>query len=220
VVHDPLQTPKVNTDLVTLISHDMFIPPQFLPTFNSHVIESYLHLLPGVSECFVYMNDDFYFSEPVERSMFMCGIKPHMLLGRMNTPPSGNGFENQHYKNLYHTNILLNRRIYPREDPTKFLRYRIAHTAYVFKKSICEKAWGLFRPELQRQSEYRFRRLGDISDSTVVVVSMLYPWVGIEFGMALPTGALNGTVSSGEDPDDPILMDGMKRYPHPSRYEL
>ena len=43
-----------------IICHENFIPQQFLPTFNSHTIENHLHLIPGLSEYFVYFNDDFY----------------------------------------------------------------------------------------------------------------------------------------------------------------
>lgn len=43
-----------------IIRHEDFIPQEFLPTFNSHTIENHLHLIPGLSEYFVYFNDDFY----------------------------------------------------------------------------------------------------------------------------------------------------------------
>lgn len=43
-----------------IIRHEDFIPHEFLPTFNSHTIENHLHLIPGLSEYFVYFNDDFY----------------------------------------------------------------------------------------------------------------------------------------------------------------
>ena len=43
-----------------IIHHEDFIPHEFLPTFNSHTIENHLHLIPGLSEYFVYFNDDFY----------------------------------------------------------------------------------------------------------------------------------------------------------------
>ena len=46
--------PKIN-----LVNHSDFIPEQFLPTYNSVVIERYLHKIPDLSEHFVYFNDDF-----------------------------------------------------------------------------------------------------------------------------------------------------------------
>ena len=47
--------PKIN-----LVDHKNFIPEQFLPTYNSVVIERYLHKIPDLAEHFVYFNDDFY----------------------------------------------------------------------------------------------------------------------------------------------------------------
>jgi hypothetical protein len=38
---------------------------EHLPTFNSHSIESHLHRIPGLSEHFIYANDDTFFGSPV-----------------------------------------------------------------------------------------------------------------------------------------------------------
>ena len=43
-----------------LVNHKDYIPEQFLPTYNSVVIERYLHRIPDLAEHFVYFNDDFY----------------------------------------------------------------------------------------------------------------------------------------------------------------
>ena len=43
-----------------IVRHADFIPAEFLPTFNSVVIERYMHHIPGLSDHFVYFNDDFY----------------------------------------------------------------------------------------------------------------------------------------------------------------
>ncbi len=43
---------------INWVSHDDIIPNKFLPTFNSHVIESYLHKIDNLNEHFLYLNDD------------------------------------------------------------------------------------------------------------------------------------------------------------------
>ena len=48
---------------VKIVRHSEFIPKKHLPTYNSGVIESYLHEIPGLSEYFIYGNDDVY---PIE----------------------------------------------------------------------------------------------------------------------------------------------------------
>lgn len=46
---------------IRIIHHDEIIDPVYLPTFNSNVIESCVHRVPGLSDYFLYMNDDFLF---------------------------------------------------------------------------------------------------------------------------------------------------------------
>ena len=54
----------LDNDRIELVHHDQVIPEKYLPTFNSNVIESFLHQIPGLSENFIYMNDDFLFGAP------------------------------------------------------------------------------------------------------------------------------------------------------------
>lgn len=52
------------------ITHDKIIEKRYIPTFNSHVIESNLHKIPGLSRKFIYMNDDIMIIKPMEREYF------------------------------------------------------------------------------------------------------------------------------------------------------
>lgn len=45
---------------VSWVDHDVLFSKGDLPTFSSHAIETTLHKIPGISEHFVYSNDDFY----------------------------------------------------------------------------------------------------------------------------------------------------------------
>lgn len=53
-----------------IIRHEEYIPPEYLPTFSSHTIEHNLHRIPGLSEQFVYFNDDMFLLKPLEPSFF------------------------------------------------------------------------------------------------------------------------------------------------------
>ncbi|SCY93135.1 stealth conserved region 3 domain-containing protein [Paracoccus tibetensis] len=55
---------------INWVDHRDVIPQKFLPTFNSHVIESYLHHLPGLAEQFIYLNDDVFVMRPLEPAAF------------------------------------------------------------------------------------------------------------------------------------------------------
>lgn len=66
VVSGQTQVPDwADTANLRIITHTDIIPPQFLPTFNSTTIELFLHRIPGLTEQFVYFNDDFYPVAPI-----------------------------------------------------------------------------------------------------------------------------------------------------------
>lgn len=51
---------------ITVVDHrSIFRDPSVLPVFNSHAIESQLHHIKGLSERYLYCNDDFMFLRPV-----------------------------------------------------------------------------------------------------------------------------------------------------------
>ena len=60
---------KIIPKLIISIIKD-FIPNQFLPSYNSVVIERYLHKIPDLAEHFVYFNDDFYIINHIDKSRF------------------------------------------------------------------------------------------------------------------------------------------------------
>lgn len=51
---------------LVLVKHADYIPEEYLPTFNSGVIEIFLHRIKGLSEHFVYFNDDFFLNAPIK----------------------------------------------------------------------------------------------------------------------------------------------------------
>lgn len=59
---------------ITVIDHrDLFKDPSVLPVFNSHAIESQLHRIEGLSERYVYLNDDVFFMRPTDPELFFEG---------------------------------------------------------------------------------------------------------------------------------------------------
>lgn len=56
---------------VTIIDHRDIFPPGLI-TFNSNVIEQYLINIPGLTEWFLYLNDDVFMHKPVTKETFFC----------------------------------------------------------------------------------------------------------------------------------------------------
>lgn len=53
-----------------IVRHEEFIPPEYLPTFCSHAIELNIHRIPGLSDRFVYFNDDLLVMRELKPSDF------------------------------------------------------------------------------------------------------------------------------------------------------
>lgn len=55
---------------INLVNHSDYIPNHYLPTFNSHTIELNLHRIEGLSEKFVYFNDDMFLNSIIKENFY------------------------------------------------------------------------------------------------------------------------------------------------------
>ena len=72
-----LSNPKVQ-----IVDHTEIMPLNCLPCFNSVVIEHHLHNIPGLSEYFLYANDDMLINQPVTPDFFFA--EDHLPIIRFN----------------------------------------------------------------------------------------------------------------------------------------
>lgn len=72
IVTDNQQPEWLNADhpRIQLIDHRDIMPPEALPCFNSSVIEYFLYRIPGLSEHFLYANDDMFFNADLSPDFF------------------------------------------------------------------------------------------------------------------------------------------------------
>ncbi|MGW0772745.1 stealth family protein [Streptomyces sp. NPDC002835] len=59
-----------DADGVTVVDHRDIFPEGVLPVFNSHAIETRLHHIPGISDHYLYFNDDVFVGSPVTPEAF------------------------------------------------------------------------------------------------------------------------------------------------------
>lgn len=60
----------INRKTLKIVTHDQFIPARYLPAFNSCTIESFLHMVPGLANFFIYGNDDTYIFDSLSEDKF------------------------------------------------------------------------------------------------------------------------------------------------------
>lgn len=95
VVSRDSQVPEwINRDVVNVVTHDMIIPKEYLPTFNSCTIEMFLQNIPNLSEQYLYINDDVIPLNPSQEvDYFENGIAKMNLMRKKSSSP--NVFLNQ-----------------------------------------------------------------------------------------------------------------------------
>lgn len=66
---------NLNAEKLVWIKHEDYIASEYLPVFSANPIELPLHKIDGLSEKFVFFNDDFYLIRPVEKDhFFSCNL--------------------------------------------------------------------------------------------------------------------------------------------------
>lgn len=79
IVSSTSQVPQwLNTNTVRIVYHTDFIPAEYLPTFNSCTIESFLYNIRGLSDKLLYFNDDMFPVGPLTYEDFFVDNKPNL----------------------------------------------------------------------------------------------------------------------------------------------
>lgn len=159
----------VASDIV-VIAHDEIIDTQYLPTFNSHVIEAHLHRIDGLSENFIYFNDDVFVARPLPKEHFFQSNELASLFVAQKSL-------DEMYSKGQHTPTLLAAmycRSLLKRDFGCDINHPLVHTYVPLKKSIYERAWQLYQSEIVGFLPNRFRGQQDLNIATFLVPWMMY----------------------------------------------
>lgn len=140
--------------MVTIVEHkEIFKNPAHLPTFNSQAIEANLHRIPGLSDKYLYMNDDFVVTAPLkEEHFFSKDGKIKVFAGRVkiSKDASKEGLT-AFVCSVKNMDAWLDAN-YKQES-----RVIIAHAPYVMKKSLIEEFESKHGDVLDITSSHPFR---------------------------------------------------------------
>lgn len=64
---------------IVVVRHQQLIPAAYLPTFNSTTIERFLHNIAGLSDNFIYLNDDVLFGAPTDIGDFFALVDNNLV---------------------------------------------------------------------------------------------------------------------------------------------
>lgn len=171
---------------IHIIDHKDFIPEEYLPTFSSHTIELNLHRIKGLSEHFVYFNDDMYLSGDVDESFFfkngipceapiMSALSPYMVGEPFphylcnNTSVLNAHFDKKlvlkknffKWFNLKYGKLLFKNIYY--SFTNKFMSFTAFHIPSSMLKSVFEEVWDTEYDLLHKTCSNKFRALCDVN---------------------------------------------------------
>lgn len=162
---------------IQVVSHDEIFedPVGCLPTFNSHAIESQISRIPGLSEYFLYVNDDVFFGKPLSPNSFYSGsgtVKYSLARAHFSEAVNGKLPVNRAARR----NGTLIQEKYGRTTALKF-----RHVAHPQRLSVHKKIFDDFSDEIRATARQRFRHPMDIS-----VPSSLAHYVAAAEGVGIP----------------------------------
>ncbi|MBQ8963446.1 MAG: Stealth CR1 domain-containing protein [Clostridia bacterium] len=174
---------NVNHPKLVCVDHRDYMPAEALPVFNSNAIELNMHQIPGLSDDFVYFNDDFFIIGPLrEADFFRDGVPCDFAALDILTPTDDFGYIwlnmmlviNRHFdkrrvlkehfgkwynlgdpKSLMRTLALS----YPWD---RFSAIRDYHIPTAYTKADFERVWAAIPEELRATQRHRFRSKEDL----------------------------------------------------------
>jgi len=179
--HYPEWLNKDNPKLVC-VKHSDYMPKEYLPTFSSHPIELNLHRIKGLSEHFVYFNDDIFITNYVKPKDYFKNGKPCAM--GVFSPASAK--DELYLKILNNNNIVLNRNFTKKQilKNNKFLNIKYGkynmrtllclpwsriqgfydtHTCNAYLKKTFKEVWKKEYNVLDETSKTKFRSSNDVN---------------------------------------------------------
>lgn len=127
---------------LTIVNHSDFIPKEYLPTFNSHTIELNLHRIKGLSEHFIYFNDDTFILNNLRPTDFFkkslpCDtavLNPIICVG------------NDHFSNVSANNMQIINNSFSKKDTIKNAVFKWYNLKYGINmiRTFCMVPWNKF----------------------------------------------------------------------------
>lgn len=144
--------PKYNK--VKIIDHKEIFKDyeQFLPTFNSRSIETFIFRIPNLAEHFIYLNDDFFIINNTTPKDFFSNGYP-LLRGKWKNTNNSSYFEKYKKPKLGHKSSQIKGAKLVGFD--KY--YNFKHTPHPFRKSTFEQLFNSQRELLLSNVSYKFR---------------------------------------------------------------
>ncbi len=180
---------NTESEKLVIVNHEDFLPVEYRPTFNSVTLNLNLHRIKGLSENFVYFNDDMFLIKPAEPELFFKNGLPRDMAVQDIIPAIS---ISAYYHMVFNDITLLNQHYSKRESQKKY-RKKWFNTCYGkqtvknlllsrfpffsgiyethlpagYLKSQYEKAWEQNGELFNEISCHKFRDFSDVSENYI-----------------------------------------------------
>ncbi|MCX5117998.1 stealth family protein [Micromonospora sp. NBC_00362] len=180
-----------------VVSHrEIFTDPSVLPTYNSHAIESQLHHIDGLSEHFLYFNDDVFLgTEVLPQDFFLANGISRFFPSPALVPPGTPSAED-----IPSSAAGKNNRALIAERFGTVLNQKMKHMPHALRRSVLYEIEQEFPLPHRGTAASRFRGLTDIS-----IASSLHHYYAFQTGRAVP-GELEYAIAELSHPDTPARL--------------
>ncbi len=180
-----------------VVKHSDFIPKEYLPTYNSNVIELNLHRIKGLSENFVLFNDDmFILNKTVEKDFFIKNLPCECYCETVLSSYDMNSiYSHTLFNNMCLINKSFNKKDVYKKNFFKYFNYKYGfndnlhtlllapfkkfslidnrHLCVSINKSILFNLWNSFDKEFNNCCLNRFRDFTDVSQYLIRYFQLL-----------------------------------------------
>ncbi|KAG1695202.1 hypothetical protein DVH05_020582 [Phytophthora capsici] len=151
----------VNNPRVRVVDQDDLLPRNkaTLPTFDTNVIEQYLHKIPGLTDIFIHMNDDYLFIKPVTPDRFFTCDGGLRLLTEINHIRHVPSQKSNAWLASVRNTVMLTDKTYGGEHVYNFLK----HAPFVYSRLAFEEIHKKFGKELDAMLPHQMRHPDDLN---------------------------------------------------------
>lgn len=129
---------------IQLVDIRQIMDPGYIPCYNSIAIETNLYKIPGISEYFIYANDDMFVGDTIKKSDLI------HTDGRVSIIPHSEKFAKRYRNMSAHKYHLINMRNMLDFEFGEKERQRIQHVPLVLRKSVYEEIVAKFPKEVMK----------------------------------------------------------------------
>ena len=149
IISDNQKPQWIDENKIIFVDQNKIIPERYLPTFNTHFIQRYIHNIKDIKNNFILFDDDFILNDFTKPEDF---IKNELLVNKFNkTILDEKELEKINIKNnIWKASVFKTINILMKKFKIDFTKYYIHHSPYILSVDSIKDCNELFKHDLEK----------------------------------------------------------------------